>query len=87
MDIFNSTVVIYEDLKMKCKQINFTIFFYNLVDSLVQEQQKRIMPKFDEDENKRIDRKIKELVIDMTRVKNMIFNLLKNRELNSQRII
>lgn len=43
---------------------------YNLfnLDVILQgEQQKRIIPKFDDDENKRIDKKIKELVIDMTR--------------------
>jgi len=34
---------------------------------LQQEQQKRIIPKFEEDENKRIDNRIKELIIEMTR--------------------
>jgi syntaxin 16 len=37
-----------------------------LVDILQQEQQKRIIPKFDDDENKKIDKKIKELIIDLT---------------------
>ncbi len=43
------------------------VYCSNLDVILQGEQQRRIIPKFDDDENKRIDRKIKELVIDMTR--------------------
>jgi hypothetical protein len=43
-------------------------FHNDIVDILQQEQQKRIIPKFDDDENKKIDRKIKELIIDLTNV-------------------
>jgi syntaxin 16 len=54
IDIFNSTNLLYEELRQ-----NYVI--------LQQEQQKRIIPKFDEEENRKIDKKIKELVIEMTR--------------------
>jgi len=54
IDIFNLTNAIYDDLRQ-----NFVV--------LQSEQQKRIIPKFEDDENKIIDRKIKELVIEMTR--------------------
>jgi syntaxin 16 len=54
IELFNSTNHLYEELRQ-----NYVI--------LQQEQQKRIIPKFDDGENRKIDKKIKELVIEMTR--------------------
>ena len=54
----------------------------NKVDILQQEQQKRIIPKFDDDENFKIDKRIKELIIDLTNVKymNYIENTISRRK-------
>lgn len=74
LDIFNSTNHLYDELRN-----NYVI--------LQQEQQKRIIPKFDDEENRKIDKKIKELVIDMTRKVKQAdenINLLNRLNFNSR---
>ena len=44
----------------------FLYYNSNIVELLKKEQQRRIVPKFDDEENKEIDTHIKELVLIMT---------------------
>lgn len=63
IDIFNNTKLLYDELMQKCMVLYYNI---NIVELLKKEQQRRIVPKFDDEENKDIDTHIKELVLIMT---------------------
>lgn len=74
IDTFNDTNTLYEELKSNMIQLKF-------------EQQKRIIPKFDEEENEQLDKKIRELVLSMTpKVKQCEYNIkcLSNASLKSK---
>lgn len=60
---FEITLDILKELSLKCLKY----IFYYLVTRLQEDQQKRIMPKFNEDENKILDKNIRENVYDMTK--------------------
>jgi syntaxin 16 len=74
VELFDSTNDVFKELLIKC---NFTIkkriilinFFKNhiLVSRLQEDQQRRIMPKFDDEENKKIDKLIRENIREMTK--------------------
>jgi hypothetical protein len=61
-------------------EIKFIIFIYYLVSRLQENQQKRLVPKFDDDENKKLDKDISSLIMEMT-------NRLKQCEDNIKQMI
>ena len=75
MERFDMCNDIIKELEIKC------IFFIYYLDSRLQEnQQKRLVPKFDDDENKKLDKDISSLIMEMT-------NRLKNCEDNIKQMI
>ena len=61
MERFDMCNDIIKELEIKC------IFFIYYLDSRLQEnQQKRLVPKFDDQENKKLDKDISSLIMEMT---------------------
>ena len=75
MERFDMCNDIIKELEIKC-----IIFIYYLVSRLQENQQKRLVPKFDDDENKKLDKDISSLIMEMT-------NRLKNCEDNIKQMI
>ena len=70
MDLFEKTTDYYNEILTKCK------FNSKLVTKLQEQQQKRITPKFNEDENKQLDRNIYNSIIEITKkIKNCEENI------------
>jgi len=61
MERFDMCNDIIKELEIKC-----IIFIYYLVSRLQENQQKRLVPKFDDDENKKLDKDISSLIMEMT---------------------
>ena len=61
VEVFDSTNDIFKELLMKCKNVKLW-----LVARLQEDQQRRIMPKFDDEENKKVDRLIRENIREIT---------------------
>ena len=72
MDLFEKTTDYYNEILTKCK------FNSKLVTKLQEQQQKRITPKFNEDENKQLDINIYNYIIEITKkIKNCEENIKK----------
>lgn len=61
VEMFESVTDIMKELQSKCK------FWIIVVTKLEEDQQKRLMPKFNEEENIKIDKQIRDNITYMTR--------------------
>lgn len=78
MDIFDKTNLIFKEIQSECKINDY------IVIKLQGEQNRRILPKFDEDENKDISNHIHKLVNYITKVD---FKITFRKLLNVKRIL